>query len=82
MFKDACGCCNIESMVTVDERGQMVLPKKIRTKAGIKNGDKLAVVSWRTGGKVCGIILVKTTGMEAMVLKLLGPIANDIMNTK
>jgi antitoxin PrlF len=32
-------------MVSVDERGQMVLPKDLREKANIKAGDKLAVVS-------------------------------------
>jgi len=24
------GCCKVESVITVDERGQMVLPKEIR----------------------------------------------------
>ncbi len=33
-------------MTSVDERGQMVLPKDVRDKANIKPGDKLAVVSW------------------------------------
>jgi AbrB family looped-hinge helix DNA binding protein len=35
----------VESIVSVDERGQMVLPKDIREKAKIRPGDKLAVVS-------------------------------------
>ena len=53
-------CCNIESVITVDERGQMVLPKEVREKANIKAGDKLAVVSIEKGGKFCCISLIKT----------------------
>ncbi|MCJ2562808.1 MAG: AbrB/MazE/SpoVT family DNA-binding domain-containing protein, partial [Candidatus Thermoplasmatota archaeon] len=37
-------CCKVESVVSIDERGQMVLPKDIRDRAGIGAGDKLAVV--------------------------------------
>ena len=37
------GCCCVDAMVSVDERGQMVLPKETREKAGIKAGDKLIV---------------------------------------
>jgi hypothetical protein len=30
---DKIGCCKVESLISVDERGQMVLPKEIRDKA-------------------------------------------------
>ena len=46
------GCCRVESLVSIDERGQMVLPKEIRNKAGIKAGDKLAVVLMEKEGKI------------------------------
>jgi antitoxin PrlF len=49
----------VESIVTVDERGQMVLPKDIREKVGIKPGDKLALVTLEKNGKVCCIHLMK-----------------------
>ena len=49
----------VESIVTVDDRGQMVLPKDIRERAGIKAGDKLAVVTLQKNGKVCCIHLMK-----------------------
>ena len=29
------GSCKVDSLVSVDERGQMVLPKELRDKAGI-----------------------------------------------
>ncbi len=53
------GGCRMESLVGVDERGQMVLPKDLRDKAGIRPGDKLAVVSWEKDGKVCCLTLIK-----------------------
>jgi len=54
------GCCKVESVITVDERGQMVLPKEIRDKAEIHPGDKLAVVNWEKDGEVCCISLIKS----------------------
>ena len=45
-----CGCCKVESVVSMDERGQMVLPKEIRDKARIRAGDKLALLTWEKEG--------------------------------
>ncbi len=67
------GCCNIESVVTVDERGQMVLPKDLRDRAGIRPGDKLAIVSWQKDGAVCCLSLVKVGELSEMVKGMLGP---------
>ena len=36
--------CRVEAILTVDERGQMVLPKDIRERAGIQPGGKLALI--------------------------------------
>lgn len=51
---------DVEGVATVDERGQMVLPKAIRDKAGIRPGDKLAIVTLVRDGKVCCIHLFRT----------------------
>lgn len=67
-------CCNVESVITVDERGQMVLPKEIREKANIKAGDKLAVVSLKKEGKFCCIALIKAENLSGVVIDLLGTI--------
>lgn len=72
-------CCKVESLISVDERGQMVLPKDIREKAGIRAGDKLAVVSWEKGGEVCCISLVKAEGLTGMVKGLLGSMMEEII---
>jgi len=74
-----CGCCNVETVVSIDERGQMVLPKEMREKAGIKPGDRLAVISCcDSGGKVCCLTLVKAESLSGMVKDFLGPIMKDI----
>jgi len=73
------GCCKVESLISVDERGQMVLPKEIREKAGIQAGDKLAVVTWEKDGEVCCISLIKVEGITEMVKGVLGPMMKEIL---
>lgn len=72
-------CCKVESIVGVDERGQMVLPKDLRERAGIAPGDKLAVTSWEMDGKVCCITLVKADSLVDMVKTELGPVLKEII---
>jgi len=73
------GCCKVESLISMDERGQMVLPKEIRDKAKIRAGDKLAVVAWERDGEVCCISLVKVEGITEMVKDMLGPMMKEII---
>jgi len=72
-------CCKVEALVSVDERGQMVLPKEIREKANISAGDKLAVTSWEKDGKVCCISLIKAEDFDGMVKGLLSPMMKEII---
>lgn len=72
------GCCQVEALVAVDERGQMVLPKEVREKAQIKAGDKLAVVIFEKDGKVCCVTLIKAENFGGMVKTLLSPMVEDI----
>jgi antitoxin PrlF len=73
-------CCKIEAVVSVDERGQIVLPKEIREKAGIKAGDKLAVIMHgpHGPGEVCCISLIKAEGLADSVKSMLGPMMKEI----
>jgi antitoxin PrlF len=57
----------IEAVITIDERGQMVLPKETRARAGIRAGEKLALVGWRRGDRVCCLSLVKVEEMAEML---------------
>lgn len=79
---DACGCtpgtgCKVEAILSVDERGQMVLPKDVREKAGIKTGDKLALISWERNGTVCCLALMKVENLSGMVKDVLGPLLHE-----
>jgi AbrB family looped-hinge helix DNA binding protein len=72
-------CCKVESVISIDERGQIVLPKEVRDKANIRAGDKLAVVSLKKDGNVCCISLIKADDLAEMVMGLLGPVMGDIL---
>ncbi len=84
MKKAGKGCCapgggisggfTVESLVSVDERGQMVLPKEFREKAGIRPGDKLVLVGWEKEGKVCCFSFIKAEEFGGMVKGVLGPL--------
>ena len=71
-------CCKVESVVSVDERGQMVLPKDLRQRANIKAGDKLAVISMESNGAICCISLIKAGEFEDMVKNFLGPMMKEM----
>lgn len=75
---EAGSCCNVEAVVSVDERGQMVLPKDIREKAGIRAGDKLAIIAMRQEGKVCCLSMIKVEALADMVKGMLGPVMKEI----
>lgn len=72
-------CCKVEALISVDERGQMVLPKEMREKADIRAGEKLALVSWEKDGKVCCLFLIKAGAFGDMVKGFLGPLMQAIM---
>ncbi len=72
------GCCRVEAIVSVDERGQMVLPKELRDKAGIRAGDKLALVGWERDGKLCCIAMIKVDELSDMVRSFLGPVVKGV----
>lgn len=42
---------SLSGLVRVNKRGQVVLPKDIRDKAGIKAGDKLMILACEVNGK-------------------------------
>lgn len=72
------GCCQVTSLVSVDERGQMILPKEIRERAGIQAGDKLALVAWEKDGAVCCLTLIKADELGGMVKDKLGPVLTGL----
>lgn len=74
-----CGCnqgsgFKVEAVLSVDERGQMVLPKDVREKAGINIGSKLALISWEKEGSICCLALIKVESLNGMVKEMLEPL--------
>lgn len=66
--------CKIESIVSIDDRGQMVLPKDIRARLGIQSGDKLVLVSWEKDGEITCLSLIKTDKIANVVKDIINPI--------
>ena len=78
--KGSMSCCNVEAFVSVDERGQMVLPKDIREKAKINAGDKLALVTCEKDGDVKIITLIKSEDFSEMVKDFMGPVMGEVLS--
>ena len=73
-------CCRVDSMVSVDSRGQMVLRKELRERAGIRAGDQLAVVTWESGDKVGCITLIRVDELGGMAKQLLAPMMKTVLS--
>jgi antitoxin PrlF len=72
-------CCKVEALVTVDKKGQILLPKDLREKENINEGDKFAIVNVAPGGKPCCLILMKADILEPMVQNVLGPVLKIVV---
>ncbi len=66
----------------VDARGQMVLPKELRDKAGIRPNDRLALVSWSQGSKLCCITVQKADDLADVVRRTYGPLLSAGLPSK
>jgi len=66
--------CRVEAVVSVDRRGQMVLPKEVRTKAGFGPDQKLAIVSWMKGEELCCLTLQRADDLAEVVRRTYGPL--------
>jgi len=71
--------CKVDAVVTVDQRGQIVLPKDLREKAGLKSNDKLAVIGCEQNGEVCCIIMVKAEKLGNTIKGFLGPMLKQVL---
>jgi antitoxin PrlF len=80
--KESCNkeCCKIDAVVSVDAKGQIVLPKELREKAKIKPNDKLAVIGFERDNEVCCIIMVKVDALENSLKNMLGPVFKNAFN--
>ena len=72
-------CCKVEALVTVDKKGQILLPKDLREKENIQEGDKFAIINVGTSGTPCCLILMKADILEPMVQNALGPVLKIVV---
>lgn len=68
----------MEALLSVDERGQMVLPKDLREKTGIRPGDKLALFTFEKEGGFCCMALVKAENLSSMMTTFLKPLGENV----
>jgi antitoxin PrlF len=70
--------CRIDAVVTMDAKGQIVLPKDLREKANIKPNDKIALVVCEKEGEVCCIMMLKAERLVGAVTRTLGPMLKSV----
>jgi len=70
-------CCKVEAVVSIDARGQMVLPKELREKMGLQAGDKLVVTSLEKEGKSCCLLLTRAEELAGMMRGVLSPLMKE-----
>lgn len=70
-------CCKMESIISIDDRGQMVLPKDIRDSADIQAGNKFAVISWEKDGQLYCISLMRVEQLTDSLKNILLPLLRD-----
>jgi antitoxin PrlF len=78
-MSDKIGSCRVEAVVSIDPKGQIVLPKNLREKAGLRPDDKLAVMACEEKGEICCIIMVKADKLGASIKSYLGPVLTGIL---
>lgn len=71
----------IDAIVSLDERGQIVIPKNVRKTLNFNPGDKFALMSCHDSkGMLCCITLLKTDQLKGMVQKVLSPVFSEIVD--
>ena len=70
--------CRIDAILTIDAKGQIVLPKDLREKANFKPNDKIAVVACQRGNEGCCIMMIKADQLVGAITKTLSPLIKGI----
>jgi len=70
--------CRIDAIITMDIKGQIVLPKDLREKASFKPNDKIAVIACEKEGEVCCIMMIKAERLAGAVSETLSPLLKAV----
>ncbi len=72
--------CRIDSIVSIDAKGQIVLPKDLREKAKFRPNDKIAVVACEKQGELCCVMMIKAERLGDALNKTLGPLLKGVIH--
>jgi AbrB family looped-hinge helix DNA binding protein len=64
---------SILGIVSVNEKGQVVIPAEVRTTIGLQAGDKLLVMVHPSHE---GVVLIKPDGLESFARKMLEQVSD------
>ena len=78
--KEQGSCCTVTAIVSVDEKGQLVLPKDLRKQLNLKPGDKLAIISMSQEGSTCCLMMMKANELNGMVKIKIDKVLHDKEN--
>jgi len=67
----------VAAVITLDSKGQMVLPKDLRERAGFKPNDKITLVTFEKEGEICCILMIKAEKLDGAVSKTLSSMLKD-----
>ncbi len=73
MEKNNKQCCQLEAVVSFDDRGQLVIPKELRKKFNLSSSEKFAIISCTDGEELCCLSLIKTDMLNGTMSKILAP---------
>jgi len=71
--------CRIDAILSIDERGQIVIPKDVRESARIGPGDRIALVSCFQEGEIQCMMLIPAERLTGLVRNALSPVMKGIM---
>ncbi|ADC65333.1 transcriptional regulator, AbrB family [Ferroglobus placidus DSM 10642] len=76
-----CKATKIEAVLTVDSKGQILLPKELREKANLKAGDRIvAITGCDENGEICCFILVKAELVDEVVSRAIAPLLKEVVS--
>ncbi|OPY39091.1 MAG: SpoVT / AbrB like domain protein [Methanoregula sp. PtaU1.Bin051] len=64
-------------MLSINSRGQIVIPKEVRKRADIRDGDKLALVSWLNNDGICCLALIRADNLSSEVSGVIHSLLTD-----
>ncbi len=76
----SCKATKIEAVLTMDSKGQILLPKELRDRAGLRAGDRLvAIAGCDENEEVCCLILVKAEMVDREMKSIIAPMLKGVV---